>query len=271
MSTDPSGKQASLFPDAALSVIYEQPLNERIRNCLRLEHLFLGIETGIQNGGEWEARDALARMLEVCDFLVRTDVKGELAKELERDIGIFNGLRNNPGVDPVALDQTIAMISNVLGQLKTPEYQPAYRLRNDELANQVRQRIAIPGGTCSFDVPALHFWLNSDPVMRTANLNTWMQDLRVVEKATATILKLIRDSSNPRMVTATAGFYQQQVDPGTQCQIVRVVMPSAAPVYPEISGGKHRFTVRFYGQKSTGTRASQVPDDIRFELQCCGI
>ena len=48
-------------------------------------------------------------------------------------------------------------------------------------------------------------------------------------------------------------------------------MPSNAAVYPEISGGKHRFTVRFYSQKSTATRAAQAPEDVTFDLQCCGI
>lgn len=268
---EPAGRQASLFPDADIAVVYEQPLNERIRNCLRLEHLFLGIDTSIRAGGPWNARDALARMLEVCDFLTRIDIKGELAKELERDIGVFNALRNNPDVNPEALDRTIARIGDVLTRLKHPDYQPGHRLRNDELANQVRQRIAIPGGTCSFDVPALHFWLSSDPATRTCNLDAWMEDLRVVEQATATILGLIRESSSPRRVTATAGFYQQQVEAGTQCQIVRVVMPADAAVYPEISGGKHRFTVRFYTQRSTRARATQSPDDVPFELQCCGI
>jgi cell division protein ZapD len=147
MKTDPTGMQASLFPSAATAVVYEQPLNERMRNCLRLEHLFLGIEAGIRAGGEWEARDALARMLEICDFLSRTDIKGELSKELERDINIFNGLKNNPGVNPEMLDKTISSIGSVLGRLKASDYQPGQSLRNDELANQVRQRITIPGGT----------------------------------------------------------------------------------------------------------------------------
>lgn len=271
MSTDQSGKQASLFPDTGIPVIYEQPLNERVRNCLRLEHLFSGIETGIKNGGEWEARDALARMLEVCDFLVRTDIKGELIKELERDISVFNGLRNNPGVNPEALDKTVQAIGEVIAEIKAPDCQPGQRLRNDELANQVRQRISIPGGTCSFDVPALHYWLNADPHARTQTLNGWMRDLRGIEGAACLILKLIRESSNPRSVIAHGGFYQQQIESGTPCQIVRVVMPGDALIFPEISGGKHRFTVRFYAQKATGTRPAQVPEDIRFELQCCGI
>ena len=92
-----------------------------------------------------------------------------------------------------------------------------------------------------------------------------------MEDAARSILKLIRESSTPRMVTAANGFYQQQNEAGAQCQIVRVVMPSDAAVYPEISGGKHRFSVRSYAQKSTGSRATPSSEDIRFELQCCGI
>ena len=268
---DRSSKQASLFPETGLPVIYEQPLNERIRNCLRLEHLFIGIDAGIEGGDHWDARSALARILEVSDFLIRVDIKGELIKELEREIATFNALRNNPGVSPAALDKTVGMISDVLVQLKTPECQPGARIRNDELASQVRQRLSIPGGTCSFDVPSLHFWLNAKASQRTAQMQLWMHDIRIIEKAIRMILRLIRESSNPRHATADAGFYQQQFDGNAQCQIVRVVMPFEADTFPEISGGKHRFTVRFYAQRQTSARPVQVQDDVNFELACCGI
>lgn len=264
-------RQASLFPDSAAPVIYEQPLNERIRNCLRLEHLFNGIDTGIDGGDQWSARNSLGRILEVSDFLVRTDIKGELIKELEREISTFNSLRNNPSVNPAVLDKTIASMSEVLVQLKAPDCQPGARIRNDELANQVRQRISIAGGTCSFDVPSLHFWLNAQPSQRNSQMMVWMQDIRVLEKAIKLVLALIRESANPRMAVANAGFYQQQFESASQCQIVRVVMPGEAETFPEISGGKHRFTVRFYSQRQTSTRPAQVQDDVRFELACCGI
>ena len=271
MSTDKTGQQANLFPDVEYPVVYEQPLLERIRNCLRLEHLFLGIESGIRNGGKWDARDAISRILEVCDFMIRTDIKGELIKELERNVSVLGGLRNKPGVDPAALDRTLETIGEILKSLKPSEYQPGSRFRNNELASQIRQRSSIPGGTCNFDVPALHFWLNADAATRQTHLNEWMEDLRVVEKAAGIILKLIRDSSRPRIVTAASGFYQQQIEANTQCQIVRVVMPCNAQVFPEISGGKHRFTVRFLSQSDTRLRPSQISDDISFELHCCGI
>lgn len=263
--------QPSLFPEADASVIYEQPLNERIRNCLRLEHLFCGIDKAIEGGDHWSARNALSRILEVSDFLVRTDIKGELIKELEREISTFNSLRNNPSVNSAVLDKTIASMSELLVQLKAPDCQPGARIRNDELANQVRQRMSIPGGTCSFDVPSLHFWLNGQPSQRSSQMTVWMQDIRIIEKSVKLILALIRESANPRIAVANAGFYQQQFESAAQCQIVRVVMPGNAETFPEISGGKHRFTVRFYSQRQTSSRAVQVQDDVRFELACCGI
>ncbi len=271
MKDEESARQASLFPEGGHPVVYEQPLTERIRNCLRLEHLFVGIESGIHGGSAWDARGALTRILEVSDFLVRTDIKGALIKEMEREIATFNSLRNNPGVSPEALDKTFDTINDVLSKLKAPDCQPGNRLRNDELANQVRQRINIPGGTCSFDLPALHFWLNIEPELRAEQLAEWMQDLQIIDTATRTILGLIRGSSNPRTVTATQGFYQQQIDPAVPCQIVRVVLSPEVEIYPEISGGKYRFTIRFYTQRDTSSRAAQVKDDTEFELHCCGI
>ena len=270
MTDTQNAQQANLFPDSGMSVIYEQPLNERIRNCLRLEHLFLAIEAGIEDSSPDRARDTICRMLEVCDFLLRTDIKGELIKELERIFNQVSEFRANPGVSQEALDRTLADIGDTLGQLKPSEHQPGATLRNDELANQIKQRISIPGGTCSFDVPAFHFWLNANTHHRTERLKYWMKDLRVVERAAHTILTLIRETSQPRMVKAINGVYQEQLDGSTQYQLVRIILPREADAFPEISGGKHRFAIRFCTQANSSLRPIQIEHDIDFELRCCG-
>ncbi len=65
-------------------IAYEQPLNERIRNFLRLEHLFNLIEFRSQNILEWDCRNTLESLLEINDLLSRSDLKAELIKELGR-------------------------------------------------------------------------------------------------------------------------------------------------------------------------------------------
>ena len=93
-------EQNTLFPEVDSVIVYEQPLNERIRNCLRLEHLFLAVQEGLSGDGFWNARTALVSMIEISDLLSRSDTKGELIKELERQFGTLCSLRNNPGVYP---------------------------------------------------------------------------------------------------------------------------------------------------------------------------
>ena len=71
-----------------------------------------------------------------------------------------------------------------------------------------------------------------------------------------------------RPATATEGFYQQSLDTAIPYQMIRVFVPAGFPYYAEISGGKHRFTVRFMQQNPNG-RATQVSENVNFELACC--
>ena len=263
--------QGNLFPDNAPPVIYEQPLNERIRNCLRLEHLFSGIEYGVIDGSEWSTRDALGRVLEISDFLSRSDVKGDLIKELERQIAVFKTLKGNPSVNIKTLDKTLASLGQSHSALKPSHYQPSALIRADELAKLVSQRLTIPGGTCNFDVPALHFWLSGDSGSRGMLLQKWLKDLRAIETATQIILSVIRQSSTPQLAKASGGFYQEQISGENMYQIVRIIISRRVAVFPEISGGKHRFSIRFYEQLDTGSRPKQTAADIEFELHCCGV
>jgi cell division protein ZapD len=92
-----------------------------------------------------------------------------------------------------------------------------------------------------------------------------------VNKAVAQVLKLLREASAPRRVSVEDGLYQQQLDPALQCQLIRLFLNDALDVFPEISGGKHRFVVRFFRQPDTTGRPEQVRESMSFELQCCGI
>lgn len=263
--------QSKLFPEVDSHTVYEQPLNERMRNVLRLEYLFQGIHDCLERDTAWDARAAIINMIEITDLIGRVDIKGELIKEIERHAAILSTLRSNTSVNQNTLEKTLATIEPIAQALKVNSCQPGAKLRQNELITQIKQRIAIPGGTCNFDLPAFHHWLSRGAEVRNAQIEEWLQDLKIIEEATRTVLKLVRDSAVPRRVSAPTGFFQQQLDANLPCQLVRVIVADADTMFPEISGGKHRFTVRFYRQPNTGSRAQQVQDTVWFELQCCGI
>lgn len=272
MATAGHNAQNKLFPDVDTTyTVYEQPLNERIRNFLRLEYLFNAIAEALERDGVSDARGAIVNMIELCDLLSRVDIKGEFIKELERHITIMGGLRNNPSVNQATLEKTITSLEPLTATLRSNACQPGAKIRQSELINQIKQRIAMPGGTCSFDLPAFHHWLHKGPSYRLSHLNEWLLDLKVIKDATQTVLRLVRDSAMPRKISAAGGFYQQQLDASLPCQLVRVIVADTDDVFPEISGGKHRFTVRFFQQQNMSVRPQQVGETIWFELQCCGI
>jgi cell division protein ZapD len=248
-------------------IIFEQPLNERMRNLLRLEHLFDLIACRSENIiNKWDYRNILESLLEINDLLGRSDFKTELIKELDRHSLMLTSLENNPAVDQQRLKNVNNEICELLMELRNNSYQPGTQLKNDELVTSFKQRISIPGGTCNFDLPRLHYWLNQSDVKQKQNLDNWSSDLTPIKKSIYLALDMIRNSANPTIEKAESGFYQKSIESNVSCQLIRIFLPSASRYYPEISGGKHRFTIRFMEEATTDNRPGQTKNDVDFEL-----
>ena len=250
-------------------VIYEQPLNERIRTFLRLEHLFDKEDHFLAQSSEWDSRASLSLLLDIIDMLSRSDVKTELIKELERHAVTLTNLKLNPGVDLNKLEIILDDINLNLEVMRDNACQPGQVLRQDELVTSVKQRSSIPGGSCNFDLPAYHHWLQKPIVERNRDLDRWRDDLLVIKKSIRLALHMIRNSANPVKEQAVNGFFQKPIESNVACQMIRVLLPEGSPYFPEISGGRHRFTVRFLEKISTNERPVQTKDPVEFELHCC--
>jgi len=246
-------------------------LNERVRTFLRVEFLFEQLNHYIDDPNEWNNRNAVSALIEVIDFLSRLDIKTELIKELERHSSIISSLENTPGVDTQRLKMIIGEIGNCLKTLRDGNFQPGQALRQNEFITSIKQRNSIPGGTCNFDLPGYYFWLKSLNVDKSEQLKAWQKDINVINRAVKLVLELIRNSSNPVIETATRGFYQKSIESEMACQLIRVKLPTESIYYPEISGGKHRFTIRFMEQPSMNQRPNQTVNDVEFELHCCNL
>lgn len=250
-------------------ISYEQPLNERVRTFLRLEHLFDIVNFHITRNNEWDNRIVIYSFLNILDLLSRSDLKTDLIKELERHSNTLNSLKTNPNVDLERLNSILFNINKNLESLRDTTCQPGLVIRKNELINSIKQRSTIPGGSCNFDLPGYHFWLNNEPDKRLNDLKIWQDDLQVIQKSLQLVLHMLRNSATPVHIHASSGFYQKPIDSNVSCQLIRVLLPAGSPYYPEISGGKHRFTVRFMKQLSTNERPVQTQDTVEFELHAC--
>lgn len=252
-------------------VIYEQPLSERVRSFRRLEHLFTRAHSQLDIGDLWATRATLEALNDIMSLMGRFDVKKELIKELERHATTLGALAKNPNVDSARLEDVVAQVKTYLGNLRTREHAPGLELRHNEFLSAVRQRMSIPAGTCDFDIPSLHYWLRRAPEERNKDLVRWLSAFEIVHGAIDLCLMLIRESAFATHETATAGFFQQSLDSANPTQMIRVALNPEVDCFPEISAGKHRFTVRFMRLDEIDTRPTQTNADVEFDLIRCVI
>lgn len=250
------------------TIFYEQPLNERMRSFLRLEHLFKQAAYTFRGYSIWDSRSTLTSVTTILDILSRNDLKTELLKELERQEKTLTALSDLAGVDKEQLNNILKQIKTSQQNILAFDGQLGQDIRDHELLSSLRQRSSIVGGTCDFDIPYLHYWLQQPPEYRIEKLEDWLEKLEIISFPISLILDITRESSSPINVSAEKGFYQENIDSNSPVQLIRVGLNKESESFPEISAGKQRFSIRFMLQQD-GQRPVQSTGDINFELICC--
>jgi cell division protein ZapD len=248
-------------------LIYEQPLNERMRMLLRLEHLFDQLNHYLMGDSAWDNRKTITTLIDILNLLERADLKTELMKELDRISASLIRLKAQPDVDVNQLDNILNDLQHHHDIVKHIPGRLGDELRTDLLISSVKQRMAIPGGSCCFDLPAFHYWLAQPPLDRNKQLKQWSKVLEPIEGTVRLLLELIRSSAYTETVTAKGGFYQKMLEASIPCQIIRIRM-NGDPAYPEISGGKHRISIRFLSLDDAH-KTDVLQKEIHFEIGCC--
>lgn len=218
----------------------------------------------------WDSRSTISHILDILNIMSRIDLRSELVKELERQTSALLAISSRPGVDSSILDDTLKKLDSYTLNLKSSQSHSCDALRNNELLKLIRQRDSIPGGSCDFDIPIYHFWLKQPPEQRIEILESWLDLLENYRLSISVILGLLRESAINTPVLAEQGFYQQSLDTSIPFQLIRVLLSSDADFYAEMSGGKHRFSVRFMMPSSSG-RPGPCSNDVEFQLSCCAL
>ena len=251
-------------------IVYEQPLNERIRLFLRLEHLFQGIRAALPGKEVRQCRTVVDHLLDLIDLFSRGDVKTELVKELERLAASLTCLEDNPEVDNRRLQAILDKMDQIIDGLHSSEQPAASPALAIELLSGLRRRHQVPAGKSPFDQPAYYYWLNQPAQTRQADLQRWLEPFERYRAGMQLALQLVRESQVPAETVAQKGFYQQALESAQPGQLLRVSLQPELAVYPEISAGKHRFSVRFMEFSLQG-KARQCEDDVVFQLTCAGL
>ncbi|HEX5419857.1 MAG TPA: cell division protein ZapD [Gammaproteobacteria bacterium] len=245
---------------------YEQPLTERMRTFLRIEFLFEQALCHCKEPTDHATRAAVGSLLEILTILGRGDVRTDVLKDLERQAEVLGRYRRTPGVDTRRLDELIERLSALRGQLAEAGPQFMNPLKECEFLSTIKHRSSIPGGTCVFDLPDYGYWLHLPHKERQSTLEQWVDKLRPVCDGIGELLWLTRETSQPTETTAAGGMYQQNLPRTEQFSLVRILLPARRGIFPEISAGQHRFTVRFVRWRGVDSRPNQASQDVQFLL-----
>lgn len=235
---------------------------------LRLEHLFDRL-------GQLAARDdavdhhfALATLFEIMDVASRADLKSDLLRDLERQRQQMQAYRGHPGISEAALATMLARLDHAFEGLNQLQGKAGQVLAANDWLMSVKSRIAIPGGTCEFDLPGYHAWQQRPAARRRADLSGWMSSLLPMAEALQLLLALLRDSGPMQRMAAPGGQYQQSLPQGRSYQLLRLRIPIEEELVPEITGHRLLVSVRFMRADADGKLRSSG-QDTSFELALC--
>ena len=248
---------------------YEQPVSERMRTFMRLEFLYQQMLYNSELESTWATRATIAGLLEIMAILSRGDVRSEVHKELDNQLDVLQRFQTQPGVDTRRLDILIRNLIESRAEIDTIGTQYLQPLKDSDFLNAIKNRSAIPGGTCEFDLPEYSHWLRQAYPRREEDLSRWIGAIRPLCDAVTEVLWLIRENAQPLDKLAINGMYQHSMQKDANCRLLRINLPTGNALYPEISGSQHRFTVRFLEWSTIDSRAVQTGHDVSFQLTIC--
>lgn len=244
------------------TILFEYPLNEKMRTWLRIEFLTSQLENSRTITDPLGALTFFRNAAELLDVFERGELRTDIVKELEKQQQKLRAWADVPGVDMELIDTLRDKLKVCSGTLMAAP-RMGQLMREDRLIGLVRQRLSIPGGCCSFDLPTLHIWLHVGQEQRDAQVAVWMESLMPIREALTQILDLIRQSGEFRTQTSVNGFFQ---DNGEGAELLRLQLSLDDSLYPQVSGHKSRYAIRFLPLDS---ERGEVPARLDFELACC--
>ncbi len=241
------------------ALIYEQPLNEKTRSYLRLEHLAHQLADSLKQD---QGHHCFYPLFSLCELTERCDYRVEIVKDIDRQLKTLEHWQTLPHVDNEQINSYIETLSQHRVTLQNAK-RPGTILKENRFLSALKQRFSMPGASCNFDLPQLHFWLAKEWTLRRDEFESWVDEFAPLLESVQLILQLTRNASEFQQTHAQAGFFQGETS--HPLSLIRVKLDSSLGCYPTISGHKSRFAIHFVSFEQQKHSDKIIP----FELATC--
>ena len=217
-----------------------------------------------------EHHAALLSLFEILDVAGRADLKSEMMQELERQKQTCPPCAAIRRFRREALSGVLADIDRAVSDLFQSSGKTGQELRENEWLMGIKQRSAIPGGVCEFDLPSYHYWLHQQPAdaARRSRDAGSRRSCRC-RTAISIILRILRESGRTSQQMATQGVYQQMMG-GRVAQLLRLRLDDTLRL--RARGQRQQVRTQHPLHRQLATRQRRVAQvDIPFELTFCNL
>ncbi len=245
-------------------LVYEHPLNEKLRTYLRLEAGLSQLRQQADLSDDARQQGFFSSLFAVLETIDRNDIRPDLLKDIERCEHAMVEWSEHPAISDEALKGQLQLGVRMQSELFRGN-RLGGNLKDDKFLAPLRQRFLIPGGSCFFDLPQLQFWYALPLTQRLQQVQEWLQELQLAEQAVRYVLSFIRARGQFVQEQAIAGFYQSGTE---QFELLRLQYDINDGCYPTISGNRYRYAIRFMQLCDAQGRTS-TDKTINFALARC--
>jgi cell division protein ZapD len=246
------------------TITFEVPLNERCRSLLRLEKLFQETKRHINKATPAAHLFALKQIFMLLDFFERGDFKAELIKELDREMVYFAKLSANPDVDLSKLEVFINQLGQLSKWFRSQKGKIGHQLLDQEFIANAKLKLGVGTTRLSFDAPFVKLFLSQPESQRHDKLAGWLKAFKGIQTSVEVLLRLSRETGIYQPAFADDGFYQQSMAKN-EFQFIGIRLPTELNIYPEVSSGPKRFSIRFM-TLTEELKSNQFTEWFEFEL-----
>lgn len=244
------------------AILFEYPLNEKMRSWLRMEALLQQLEQPLDYHDDRSLLSFFRAITDLLEIFERGDMRADLLRELENQLKKMEQWSKYPETDNLLVNTLCQQLRQQIEHLNSaPRF--GNLLKESLLISQIRQRLTIPGGYCNFDLPNLHLWRYLPENQRDRDVANWITSLAPLTSSLKSVLDFTRQAKQFQSEISVNGFFQSH---SNDAGLLRLRLPLKCKVYPQISGHKNRFAIRFL---SFDGDQQAVPDPLYFEIAYC--
>ena len=246
-------------------VVYEHPLNEKVRLLMRLEQLFSQLSTHQNVQEQFHIQPFFSALFSTIEVLERNDIRGTLTFYLDLLEKSMLRWSAHPDIHNESLQKNLQETIKLQSQISNMS-KACQTLKDDKFLASLRQRFGIAGGTCDFDLPQFHHWRLKSIEQKEQDIAEWLEILAPLEQALNFSMLFIRESSEFAGKQAKKGFFQDNCSESVS--LLRIRYDSDLGCFPTVSGSNRRYAINFMKPDKSSVKTS-VDDTIGFELANC--